>query len=220
MKMDKYRFDGIFTDGREIYTTNLTPGKNVYGENLVKIENVEYRAWNPKRSKLGAMLLKGSSYFPFTQTSKVLYLGAASGTTSSHISDICIEGILYCIEFSPRSFRDLISVCEFRKNMLPILADASKPDEYSAIVGCVDVVYMDIAQREQSSIFIKNMKKYCKSGGLGIMAIKARSIDVSEKPENIFSKVKKELSGEFEVLELINLEPFEKDHASIVVRHP
>lgn len=216
--MERYRFDGIFTDGIEIYTKNLTPGKSVYGENLVKIGDVEYRAWNPKRSKLGAMLLKGCSYFPFTKTSKVLYLGAASGTTSSHVSDICTDGIIYCIEFSPRSFRDLISVCELRENMMPILADASKPTEYSAIVGSVDVIYMDIAQREQSYIFMKNMKSYCKSGGLGIMAIKARSIDVSEKPEIIFSRVKKELSSEFEVLELLDLEPFEKDHASIVVR--
>ncbi len=218
MEIKEYRFPGVYSDGTDIYTKNLAPGNKVYGEKLVHTGGVEYRAWNPKRSKLGAMLLRGTQHFPFGNDTNVLYLGAASGTTASHISDICIDGRIFCIEFAPRSFRDLITVCESRENMMPILADASHPSEYSAEVGEVDVVYMDIAQRDQSSIFSKNVKKYCKNGGYGIMAIKARSIDVTERPEKIFSNVKSELSREFEVVEMLDLEPFEKDHASIVVR--
>jgi len=43
--------------------------------------------------------------------SKVLYLGAASGTTVSHVSDIVgKDGIVYAVEFSHRSGRDLVNM--------------------------------------------------------------------------------------------------------------
>ena len=48
----------------------------------------EYRAWNPFRSKLAAAIVGGIEHIHMKPGSKVLYLGAASGTTVSHVSDL------------------------------------------------------------------------------------------------------------------------------------
>lgn len=49
---------------------------------------IEYRVWNPFRSKLAAAILGGVEKIHMEPGSKVLYLGAASGTTVSHVADI------------------------------------------------------------------------------------------------------------------------------------
>ena len=72
-----------FKDGN-VATQNLNPGISVYGEELIQ-EDVEYRIWNPRRSKLAAALLNGLGNLDLEETSKVLYLGASTGTTVSHI---------------------------------------------------------------------------------------------------------------------------------------
>ena len=125
----------VFSERRNLYTVSRCPGVRVYGERLVNSNGTEYREWNPARSKLSAYLMCGGKTFPFSKDSKVLYLGAASGTTSSHVSDICNEGKVYCVEFAPRSFRDLVKTTEKRDNMIPILGDATKPEEYTQLVN-------------------------------------------------------------------------------------
>ncbi|MEM4936502.1 MAG: fibrillarin-like rRNA/tRNA 2'-O-methyltransferase, partial [Sulfolobales archaeon] len=147
-------------------TKNLTPGRRVYGEWLFNYENVEYREWNHIRSKLAASLYKGIRELVISSGSKVLYLGAGSGTTASHISDIIgHKGRIYAIEFAPRVMRELVTVADYRKNIVPILADARFPERYSMIVPQVEVIYADIAQPEQASIVVANAKMFLKSGG-------------------------------------------------------
>lgn len=210
------RFSGVFEDGDKIYTVNSTPGRKVYGEKLVYDGNTEYREWISNRSKLAAYILKEGSFFPFHQNSKVLYLGAASGTTSSHIADVVTGGTVSCVEFSPRSFRDLVTVCESRTNMIPILADATRPEEYSFVVSSPDIVYQDIAQKGQAAIFIKNFKTF--SAKCGMLVIKSRSEDVSKDPRKIYAAACDELvAAGLKVVELQTLDPFEKDHAMIAV---
>lgn len=214
-----WKFPGIFTDGENLLTRNLAPSIQVYGEELVEYKGDEYRTWNPKRSKAATMLRKGISLFPIAEDSRVLYLGAANGTTASHLSDIAYKGAVFCVEFSKRSFHDLAYVCQERKNMIPILADARKPAMYKAIVGSVDVVYQDIAQRDQTRIFLLNMEQLLKFEGFGILMVKARSIDVTANPRNIFDRAQKELEDAgYDVLENKPLAPFEKDHAAIIVK--
>jgi fibrillarin-like pre-rRNA processing protein len=218
-RIKKWKFNGVFSDGERILTKNLAPSHAVYGEELVEFEGDEYRVWNPKRSKACAMLKKGSDLFPVSQNSKILYLGAASGTTASHISDIAEDGMVFCIEFSKRAFYDLVDVCEVRGNMVPIYADATKPLMYKTIVGKVDIVYQDVSQRDQGGIFLKNVTHFLKSKGFGILMVKARSIDVTAKPKEIFKKTARELQkGGLEVLQSIPLKPYEKDHAAILVK--
>jgi len=226
MNVKKHKFPGVYTviedDGSErIATKNLVPGQKVYGERIVKWKGEEYRIWNPNRSKLAAAILNDLKNFPIKPGTTVLYLGIASGTTASHVSDILgWEGKIFGIEFSPRVLRELVPLVEERRNIVPILGDATRPEEYRALVTKVDVIFEDVAQPTQAKILIDNAKAYLKSGGYGMISIKSRSIDVTKEPEEVFREVEKELSEYFEVVERISLEPYEKDHALIVVRKP
>jgi len=226
MNVKKHKFPGVYTviedDGSErIATKNLVPGQKVYGERIVKWKGEEYRIWNPNRSKLAAAILNDLKNFPIKPGTTVLYLGIASGTTASHVSDIIgWEGKIFGIEFSPRVLRELVPLVEERRNIIPILGDATKPEEYRALVTKVDVIFEDVAQPTQAKILVDNAKAYLKSGGYGMISIKSRSIDVTKEPEKVFREVEKELGEYFEVVERISLEPYEKDHALIVVRKP
>lgn len=211
-------FKGVHSRGDDFYTENMVPGEKVYGEELVQEEGKEYREWDAERSKLGAALKKGLENFPLEEGSRILYLGAAQGTTPSHISDIVKQsGILYLVEFSERAMRDLLKVCEQRVNMIPILADARKPDEYSCVEE-VEIIYEDVAQPDQVNILLRNSDEFLKKGGYAILAVKARAIDVTKDPEKIYSEVEDKLEGNLEVIEKIKLDPYEKDHCLIVAR--
>ncbi len=210
-------FENIFEEEGRILTRNMLPGKKVYGENLLKIQGTEYRAWNPTRSKLCAAIKKGLVHNPIKHNSAVLYLGAATGTTISHLSDILTNGGAFAVEISAHSMKTLLQLCEKRENIIPILADARQPDKYRD-VGEVDVVYEDVASPEQADILLKNCRMFLKRGGYAMIAIKSQSIDVTRKPAEIYAEVERELSTELEIVERINLEPFEMDHLFLVLK--
>lgn len=204
---------------KRLATKNLAPGKNVYGERLVTYKRVEYRLWDPFRSKLAAAILKGLTIVPISQEHKVLYLGAASGTTASHISDIIGEkGHVYCVEFAARSMRELANnVCPFRPNMTPILADARLPEKYSMFMEQVDDIYCDIAQPEQAKVLADNADAFLKSGGWIMLAIKSQSIDVTQDPVKVYKREVNILKERgFATIEMVKLEPYDKAHAMIV----
>jgi len=207
---------GVFTDGDRLYTRNLRPGTRVYGERLQVSKGVEYREWIPSRSKLAAFLKLGGKRFPLRTDSRVLYLGAASGTTASHVADIAREGVVYCVEFSPRAFRDLVAVCDQRRNMIPILADASQPSTYDFAVEGVEMIYQDVAQRGQAAILIKNMKAF--DIGDGMLALKSRSENVSLPPKKVYETAVSWMRSQgLGVHEILPLDPLERDHAMMVV---
>ena len=205
-----------FKDGN-IATKNLNPGTSVYGEELIQ-EDVEYRIWNPRRSKLSAALLNGLKNLEIEDTSKVLYLGASTGTTVSHISDIATNGRIYAIEFSPTTAKKLVQLSRQRPNISPILGDATKPKGYLNLIEKVDLVYCDVAQPTQSELFMRNMNLFTKDDGVGLLMIKARSIDVVQKPKKIFKEQEKKLIAKgFKIIEKVKLEPYEKDHITLLV---
>jgi fibrillarin-like pre-rRNA processing protein len=202
-------------------TKNLVPGQRVYGERLFNYEGVEYREWNAYRSKLAAALLKGLEELPVKEGDRILYLGIASGTTASHISDIIgSKGLIYGVEFSPRVIRDLMQVVADRRNILPILADARMPERYRLMVGMVNGLYADVAQPEQADIVNRNARLFLEDGGYLLLAIKARSIDVTREPSDIYLREMKRLAqGGFEVIDVVHLDPFDRDHAMIYARY-
>lgn len=209
----------VFEENGRIYTKNLVKGKTVYDEKLVTVDGVEFREWNPKKSKLGAAIMKGASNIGIKKGDVVLYLGASYGTTASHVSDIVgKDGFVFALDFAPRVIRDLIFVCEDRKNMAAIFEDANRPDKYAELVSSVDVVYMDIAQREQAEIFLKNCDMFLKDNGYALLAVKARSIDVTRKPAAIFEEVKKKVSEKMKIIDSRRLEPFEMDHMMFICK--
>lgn len=203
---------------RRVATRNLTPGRQVYGEKLIDYKGVQYRLWDPYRSKFSAAILRGLRGVPIGEGSKILYLGAATGTTSSHVSDIVgEEGVVYCVEFSARALRELIGhVARYRRNMVPILADARIPERYRFIVDTVDGIYCDIAQPEQAKVLADNADLYLKRGGFILLAVKARSIDVRRKPKEIYEReisVLKERG--FKIRRIVGIEPYHKDHVLV-----
>ncbi len=216
-------FYGVWRIEDDIATKSLAPGKRVYGERIVKFGGEEYRIWNPYRSKLSAAIHKGLSYWSFEKGINVLYLGVAEGTTASHIADVIREGVIFGVDVAPKVMPKLMWVSEFWKPILPILADASNPEEYREYIeyvgGKVDVIYQDVAHPDQTKILIKNAEKYLKSGGTAYYAVKARSIDVTKDPKVIYSEERKKLEDAgFKVIEEIELDPFEKDHLMFVLK--
>lgn len=204
---------------KKLFTLNLTPGKKVYDERLFKEKGVEYRSWDAKKSKLAAMILKGCQNIFLRKNDIVLYLGAASGTTVSHVSDIVgKDGFIFALDFAPKVVRELVFVAEDRKNIAPLLADANKPLTYADKISQVDLIYQDIAQKNQLDIFLKNINLFLKKDGYALLAVKSRSIDVARKPKAIFNEIKQKLEKEVKIVDYRTLEPYELDHAMFICK--
>ncbi len=219
------RFQGVYRlwiNGEErLATKSIAPGFRVYTEELLREDDVEYRVWNPFRSKLAAAILKGLNSLPIHEESKVLYLGASTGTTASHVSDLVGErGLVYCVEFAARVMRELVRVCSYRRNMIPIMADAQTPANYRHIVGQAEAIYCDVAQPEQAKLLADNADMYLVKGGWALFAVKARSVDVTMDPSAVFKQEQNVLERRgFKVSQSVYLTPFEKDHAMIIAQY-
>jgi len=230
MKIAPHRIQGAFEgrDGRRafLFTKSLVPEPEAFsGQSLVRQGGATYREWDPRRSKLAAAIAKGLQQTGIREDATVLYLGASHGLTPSHVSDmIGASGFMIALDVAPRVVRDLVFVCEARENMAPLLGDAKHPETYAdKVPKVVDVVYQDIAQRDQVPIFLKNCDAFLKRGGYGLLAVKARSIDVAQRPAEIFKEIKREFeNGEaaarYVIVDYRELDPFEKDHAFFVVK--
>ncbi|XP_076899261.1 rRNA 2'-O-methyltransferase fibrillarin 1-like [Bidens hawaiensis] len=224
--VEPHRHEGVFiAKGKEdaLCTKNMVPGEAVYNEKRISVQNedgtkVEYRVWNPFRSKLAAAVLGGVDNIWMKPGSKVLYLGAASGTTVSHVSDLVgPTGVVYAVEFSHRSGRDLVNMAKKRTNVIPIIEDARHPAKYRMLVGMVDVIFSDVAQPDQARILALNASYFLKTGGYFVISIKANCIDSTVPAEAVFaSEVKKLQAEQFKPMEQVTLEPFERDHACVV----
>ena len=242
-----------------LVTKNIVPGESVYGEKRISVDaeegnKVEYRVWNPFRSKLAAGVLGGLDDIFIKPGAKVLYLGAASGTSVSHVADIvgpvsvaCFfkkysacgliadlqDGVVYAVEFSPRSGRDLINMVKKRTNVIrecprpvfvlfaqcvviAIVEDARLPNRYRMLMSTVDVIFADVAQPDQARIVILNAQSFLRDNGHVVISIKASCIDSTMPPETIFAgEVQKLKEAQFKPLEQVTLEPYERDHAMV-----
>lgn len=223
-----------------LVTKNLVPGESVYGEKRISVESTaptttatetdggdngggvvatktEYRVWNPFRSKLAAGILGGLDEIYIRPGATVLYLGAASGTSVSHVADIVgPQGRVYAVEFSHRSGRDLVSMATHRTNVVPIVEDARHPLRYRMLVGMVDVIFADVAQPDQARIVGLNAHLFLKVGGGVLVSIKANCIDSTAKPEVVFAAEVQKLRAErIRPKEQLTLEPFERDHCIV-----
>ncbi|GFN42125.1 MAG: fibrillarin-like rRNA/tRNA 2'-O-methyltransferase [Marine Group I thaumarchaeote] len=221
MEEDKENFFWVKSEGeKKLATENLVPGNQVYKEKLVTKKGIEYRLWDPFRSKLAAVIMNGLEDFPFKENSTVLYLGVSTGTTISHISDIVGQkGMIFGVEHSSRVARDFLDrVASHRKNIIPIIQDARQPKDYFSVYDKVDIVYSDIAQPDQTEIAISNCKSYLKNNGYLFLVIKTRSIDVTQPPRKIIKNELKKLQS-FEIIQQIDLHPYDKDHVMVIAKY-
>ncbi len=201
---------GIFTSGKRMYTRSLT-GRKDYKETAVAEGKVLYTEWDPKRSKAAAAIAKGID-IGLRPGMRMLYLGIANGQTASHLSDILgPEGIIYGVEISERSIRDLLPVADSRKNIVPVLADARKPETFSWIEE-VDIVFQDVATPDQSEILTRNCRQFMATGGHALLALKSRSIDITKSPAEIYRHESEKLAKGFRIVSKTELDPLEKDH--------
>jgi fibrillarin-like pre-rRNA processing protein len=208
------KFDG------KLFTLNSSPGWKLNRQQIITREGREYREWDPYRSKLAAFIASGGSFFPFRKDSNVLYLGASAGTTASHVADIVPSGRVCCVEISFSSYARLSEVSKHHTNMMPVLADASMPDEYAAIAGEPEILYQDIAQGNSVEIFIRNAAHFTSLKAL-FLIVKARSIDSSASPRSVYVRARRKVD---EALGLntfmLDISGFEKDHAVIYASTP
>merc|ERR1712151_982865 len=224
--IEPHRHEGVFVSkGKDdsLVTRNMAPGQSVYGEKRLAAEaaegeeKIEYRVWNPFRSKLGAGIVGGIGNMPIKPGSKVLYLGGASGTTVSHVSDmIGPEGVVYAVEFSHRSGRDLTNMAKRRPNVVPIVEDARQPQRYRILIGMVDVIFSDVAQPDQARIVTLNASYFLKNGGWLVVSIKANCVDSTAAPEAVFAmEIDKLRKDGAKPKEQLTLEPYHRDHALV-----
>lgn len=213
------KFPGVYCEQKGKWSNYFVKGSKPYfGEKVAKINGTKYRQVEPERSKLFAGIAKGISQIGFKEDSSCLYLGASHGYTVSFLLDMLTEGEIYALDFAPRVVRDLVFIAQERDNVAPLMADANQPDTYKEYVPQVDVVFMDIAQKNQVEIFSKNCDMFLKSGGFGLLALKARSVDVTKQPKDIFKQVRSDLEKKYVVVDYRELAPFEKDHAMFVIK--
>jgi fibrillarin-like pre-rRNA processing protein len=197
------QFDGV--------SRLATRGAPVYGEPT----DGEWRVWDAGRSKLGATVEAGLDT-GLVGGDRVLYLGAASGTTVSHVADFA--GPTYAVEFAPRPARDLVQVAERRPRLFPLLKDARRPETYAHLVESdLDAVIQDVATRDQAEVALRNQRFLARDGRL-ILAIKARSEDVTAAPGDVFEDVLDSLREGYEVLETVRLDPTHDSHLAVVAR--
>ena len=181
----------------------------VYSERMLD----GYRVWDPYRSKLAALYLLGKG-IELVPGMKVLYLGAANGTTVSHVADY--TEVVYAVEFAPRPMQDLLEVARRRKNVMPILADASCPEQYAPLVEAVDLLYQDVAQPDQAAIALRNCV-FLKKGGHLVLMLKTRSVDIRKEPAEVFRDTLDILiSAGLTIVESTWLAPYHQDHAAII----
>lgn len=218
------KYYNVFISGPQerlkLYTKNIDLGKRIYGEKLITYKGIEYREWDPFRSKLAALILENPITNFLSENLNCLYLGASSGTTISHLSDIIKSGIIYGVEFAERSIRQLIQNVSNRENIIPILGDARFPDNYARYIFThVDLIYQDVAQPRQAEIALENCNYYLKEEGILILAIKSQSIDSIQKSEITYSQEKKILEkAGYKILESINIQKYAANHIVLIVK--
>ncbi len=209
--MKKSKYPGVYTDGRNYYTLS-SDSKSVYGERVIKKGSQYFHLWNPYRSKLSAAMHLKLKNFPFSKKT-ILYLGASTGTTVSHLSDISDK--IWAVEISPISMKKLLSLAERRENIIPILEDARKCENYSLFVRNPDIIYQDISQRDQVEIFMKNMEHF--SVRIGFLMLKTRTIDMRSSPKEVMKRSRRKIEEKYKIKETINISKFQKDHYAFVV---
>jgi fibrillarin-like pre-rRNA processing protein len=205
-------------EGSALFTPNGRPGRALHGEALRPIRGIEFREWDPWRSKLAAYILRGGTPVGIGSVRRILYLGGAHGTTAAHLSELRPGCPLFAVEKSPSSFAALLALARDREEILPILADAHLPERYRAEVGSVDLLYQDVAQRDQATIFAENARACLSPRGIGLLMLKVRSVTQARAPGAVLRETRATLAADgLRLRSSLDLAPFSRDHLALLV---
>ena len=198
--------DCIWKDGILLSPGRVLPGDRIYQG---------MRIWDPRRSKVAA-LFHLEKALPIPDT-RILYLGAAAGTTVSFLADYA--EVVYAVEFSYRPVRTLLRVALERSNIIPFYQDARYPERYSPFIELVDILIQDIAQRDQAGIAVKNLC-LLKEGGCFVLFLKLFSMGaISRKDEFIKTVLCMLEENGIEDLEVFSLEQYHAGHVAVCGRY-
>ncbi len=210
-------FEGSLGGQRALFTKTLSD-QPAFEDALVREDGALYRQFNHCKSKLAAAILLGISQIGIKEGDAVLYLGASHGYTASHVCDMVgPRGVVLALDFAPRPMTNLVLLARTRTNLCPLLADARHPEAYARALVLADVLYQDIAQKEQVAIFLKHLP-FVAPGGFALLAVKARSIDVTMPPKAVYNEVRAQLERSVAVVDYKELDPYERDHAFFVCK--
>ncbi len=201
-------------DHEEWWTETVGRLPPVYGERWAATGPKNLRSFDPSRSKLAAGLARGWDG-PLPRPGETwLYLGAASGTTASHVADLVgPSGTVFAVEKSPRPFSRLLEVAARWPNLLPVLEDAREPENYADLLAPVDGIYADVAQPDQVGILVRNAEFYLgEERGAFLLALKTPSLGRQRGPSAHLDAAEDVLGGSFELSEPVRLEPFHRGH--------
>lgn len=201
-------------DRTELWTESVGREPPVYGERWTESDGRPYRSFEPARSKLSAAIVKEWSVPLPAPGESWLYLGAASGTTASHVADLVgPTGRVYAVERSLRPFSRLLALAERWPNLFPILGDAREPTAYGALVPPVHGVYADIAQVDQVEILLSNASLFLEgNGGCALMALKTASMGRDATAVQHVRRAEAELAQFLDLEPSVRLDPFHRGH--------
>ena len=201
-------------DRREFWTQTVGELPPVYGERWTEVAGQRLRQFEPGRSKLAAAIVRGWAGDVPAPGQRWLYLGAASGTTASHVADLVgPEGRVYAVERSVRPFARLLTLAERWPNLRPIFGDAREPREYAALVPPADGLYADIAQPDQLAIVLANAELLLSGDGARLLvALKTPSMGRGRSATGHRDASEGVLADRVALAPSVSLEPFHRGH--------
>ncbi|KAL1806043.1 rRNA 2'-O-methyltransferase fibrillarin 1-like isoform X1 [Daucus carota subsp. sativus] len=198
IKVVPFRFEGVFkTKGKDnmLCTKNLVPGEALYGEELMRVQNegditeVEYRVWNPFRSKLSAAIMYGVTNIWIKPGSRVLYLGNVCGLTVSNLSDLVgSDGMVYVVGY----IDDVVGMAGTRPNVVTIIEKFWNHGNYRMLVSTVDVIFAEYDRHldeyvAETLFMVNNVRFYLRAGGHYMISTRANNLNSTGQVKDVFT---------------------------------
>ncbi|KAK2439289.1 rRNA 2'-O-methyltransferase fibrillarin [Trifolium repens] len=214
-----------------LYTRNLIPGVKSFlhqdDDVVFSVQDddevggtVEYRQWDPFKSRLAAAILSGDAQniLWIEPGSRVLVIysrdDAHFGITISHISDIVgPKGMVYVVEPSESNRDSLLYMADKRSNIVPI-AHSYSAWHYRMLINFVDVLFAAPDRRLEVEVRMTflNAIHFLKTGGHYVLYVQGNCIESTNRGDPIFNSLTKADRVQFQRMKQVTLEPFDSDH--------
>ena len=207
---------------KKLATLNNADVNKIYNEKLIEMDGKQYNIWNPYTSKLAAAIVNGMEIFPILKKTQILYFDTTVDKTLNHISDIIgVNGRIFVVrDIIENSKKFLEDDSNNRTNVVSITQEKkSIPAKFVPNIETVNVVYVDIAQNNETDVAIQNCKNYLINGGFLMLVVPTRKIDFANNPDRQNLEERQKLQSSFEIIQQINLTDFFKEHSMIIAKY-
>ena len=221
----KLKEDAIFwvtvRNEKKLATLSNMSTNRDYKENLVQTNGKRYSIWNPYTSKLAAAIINGMEIFPILKKTKILYLDPTTEKTVKHISNIVgINGKIFVVRDVMKNSKNFLEqIVKNRSNIFTIIPDKTNPARLTGMTEMVDVIYIDIAEHNQTEIAIQNCKNHLRIGGFLMLIVPTKNIDFANNPSKKNQEERKKLQTSFDIIQEINLTDFFKEYSMVIAKY-